>query len=729
MRRSRMAIVMTVFFSLFLLFLASPSESYYGSYPTTYPPTGYAAYGSYPTTYPTTGPYSYYGGSSNYYSPATNYSLPPITINLNINSLSYDSQSTPQYGGLSTGGTNYYSGNPSYGWSSSPYPLIGPGPTTYPTTPVRTPSASLVAILGPSPSLVAIPGPLTVPTVAVPGPLTAPTVAIPTTVGYPATYDFPFTHSASDGEYIYAAFQERGIKGRTAVAIFKSSDSGDCEYLSEITLYDKSTTDDSDSPPAVPDKLLIRGDLAIIGTAMAGTVYLVDISDKENPKLLNTLVLGKDLQEDETGNSRVSGLAVENQVLFASVYFSGQSKNIIYALDISDPANTDAEGDLLDSFVLEEEKGDYCSIYGMASIPGYLYISGVYKDDPAVLVMDISDPANLSLVNTLKTENEIRSVTVSENGGYLFGAVAVTEQYGPYEDGSFELTVISINDPENPQIISSSVELTGSQIFGYENIVVKDNYAYVATTSTSMPSRSKIYVFDVSNPEKPTLVESSKNIDGLGLNLYLASGNLCLHTENLTTGTTKNMTIFDISDPENLSVIKSIDLGSILGDALDGWGMSNSGSASGYTPVSYPVGYISPAYGYGYPPSYPVGYGGLGVNYPTYGYGYGGTGILGPDPTNGYGYGQSYSYVNPAYSGSGYYGGGYSTYPTTYGYSYGSPGGGFWGPDPTYGHGYSQSTYVNPAYAGSGYYGGGYSTYPTYGYGTATDMLTTMYAN
>ncbi len=192
---------------------------------------------------------------------------------------------------------------------------------------------------------------------------------------------FSFKLSAADDDCVYVAFGEAKGEGRQALAIFETSGSDDCEYLSHITLGD--TLDD------IPEKIIVRGELAVIGAYNGGTVYLIDISDKEYPELINKLALGRKYG----GTGGVTSLAIEDEVLFVSIEFEGSDKHIIYSLDISEPEETDEDDDLLDSYILDDD--DYQEIYNMVSVPGYLYISAKYKDDSTILIMDISEPDDL----------------------------------------------------------------------------------------------------------------------------------------------------------------------------------------------------------------------------------------------------------------------------------------------------------------------------------------------
>ncbi len=524
---------------------------------------------------------------------------------------------------------------------------------------------------------------------------------------------FSFKFSAADNDYIYVTFGETKGEGRQALAIFETSGSDDCEYLSHITLGD--TLDD------VPEKIIVRGDLAVIGTYSGGKVYLIDISDKEDPEIINKLVLGRKYG----GTGRVTSLAIEDKVLFVSIEFEGSAfegsgKHIIFSLDISDPEETDEDDDLLDSYKLDDD--DYQEIYNMVSVPGYLYISAKYEDDPTILIMDISEPDDLSIVETLDMKGE-KEVSVAINGDYLLATVQV-EDSSFLEEGACEFKVIDISDdPKDPEIISSSEEFNGRNRDWYENMVIKGNYAYVFVITEH--TETKIYVFDISDPLAPDLVEKSKSIDGMGAGLYFVDDRLCLQTSQI-------ITMFDISDPTDISVDETVDLHDILEDEdeLDGWGVDRSSSSyysssyyGGYTPPS-PWGdnYLCTGLGHYVPmepgDSFLSGLSGWGgPTYPptmaTFG-SYGGSGYSGP----GYG-GSPYPPSYPpfgSYGGSGYSGwggppyGGYSSYSS----------GGYTPPSYPYGNdmvGYPQPYDPYGNYFGSSPFGYQQRYYPSYPYG------------
>jgi len=464
---------------------------------------------------------------------------------------------------------------------------------------------------------------------------------------------FTFIHSASDGEHIYLPFDEGGGQNRGAIAILEASGSDDYEYLSHVTLGKKKAYDGYGSSTSA-SKMIVQDDLLVIGAMDKGAVYLVDVSDKAEPELINKLNVGEKYQSGGA-LSRVTGLAIEGEVLFVSVKFLGSYKHIIFSLDISNPEDTDEDDDVLDYYILDAD--DCQEIYTMVSTPGYLYITAKYEYDSTILIMDIANPDDLSLVETLDMKGEDQ-VSVAVNGDYLLAAVEVERG----SDGAYKLKVIDISgDPEDHEIISSSKEFSGqTDDYGSENMVIRDNYAYVFLRDTD---ETKIYVFDISDPEDPDLVETSRGVDGDGLTLYLVNNNrLCLHT-------TKTMKIFDISDPEDISVDETVDILDILEDELDDWGEERFS----ITHTDYP--------------NYPLSV------YPTYG-GYGGSGYSG--------------WGGPTYGGySSYSSGGY-TPPPPWESQFLSTGGGSYAPAPWGSAGSGYSGYGGPTYGGYGGSGPGW---------------------
>ncbi|MEW5802154.1 MAG: hypothetical protein AB1847_08630 [bacterium] len=479
-----------------------------------------------------------------------------------------------------------------------------------------------------------------------------------------ATAKFGLMYSAMDGDYTYVTFSENGGQNRGGLAIFETSDSGEYKYLSHVVLAEGGGGYDNRlGVPPLPGKIIVQDDLAVIGGNDLGVVYLVDVSDKEKPVRINTLKLAGD---DDNGADHILGLAIEGQVLFVGIedldgtdLDSAGTTYTVFALDISDPENMDESASLLDSYEFES---DY-KVYSIASAPGYLYLPGKKCTEEdyglTIHILNTSDPKNLSLVhifNELGTapahEPELSiTAAMKPDGDYLLATVEASEEFGPFATAAYKLKIIDISDPINPKIVSSSGKLDGDQILGNEkDMVVKDHYAYVLAT-TRMPSKTKIDVFDIKDPNTPEIVDTSESVTGLGLGLYLSGDNkLCLHAG-------MNLAVFDISDPKNIFLVRTVDLEQMLEEELADWGQGADSLVyqSPYGPISTGMGYPPPV---PYPAGQYIGYGSAGLVNPYQVtpaggglYGLGGTGLAGAQATS------------PVYGGN--VSGAYSPYPSS----------------------------------------------------------------
>jgi len=513
-------------------------------------------------------------------------------------------------------------------------------------------------------------------------------------------------YSVAEGDYIYVLYQNMttgtgtgGIAGEAGLAIFEASGSDDYDYVSHIALYNGGSA--SGIVP-IPLGIVIQDDLAVIGAAK-GTIYFVDISDKDDPELINELVI-IDIDDDFYSSlSDAYPLAMKDDVLFVvtSEGVMGEgAETTIYAYDISNPDDTDEDDDL-DSYTLDD-----FDIHTMVIDSGYLYAAGnEANDEPSILVFDISDPEHLSLEKTFTNlgGDDYSHVNLAVNGYYLMATVSLDEDSSDYEDHGFKFKIINISDPENPALVYSSGKLEGVPLPDQKNIACSGNHVFVLTTIGDYGSwisgatwwfdassfDSKVYVFDVTDPPNADQVETSSKYDGAGRGLYVvATDRLCLHTDT-------ELIIFDISDPTDLSLEETVNIYNIMDGKLDDsykyyYGMASSPSYGYYgSPYIYNNGYRNAAFsGYN---TYRLPYNNY-FNYPSYpgnvGYRYGN--YMGGIYPGGYGYNTGYYRNGPGYGtlyNIGYpnYGtgnlppyGGFYNYPSGYGYGYQRPYGSSW---------------------------------------------------
>jgi len=530
--------------------------------------------------------------------------------------------------------------------------------------------------------------------------------------------------SVADGDYIYVLYQNMlrisgsGESGEAGLAIFEASGSDDYDYVSHYSLIKGGSNVAPTSTGIIPTGIVIQDDLAVIGCFM-GPVFFVDISDKDDPDLINTLNLSDKVNQYEIADTGT--LAIKDDVLF--VVIDDDDETAICAYDISDPDDTDEDDDLLDSYTIDD-----FDIHTMVIDSGYLYVAGNEDDDePSILVFDISDPENLSLEETFTDldGDDYSRVDLAVKGDYLLATITIDQDASDYEDHGFKFKIINISDPLNPALVYSSSKIEGIPLDG-KNIAFSGDHVFLLTTigdhgnwmggmawwthQDEVLFESKVYVFDVSDPVNADQVESSSKYDGAGRGIYVvASDRLCLQTDT-------ELKNFDISDPTDLSLEETVKIYNTMDSKLDdNYYTYNPGSSSSYYPSPYTYGYdynrqasyngynpynnFTPYNNYSsYPGSSGYGYGRPYGGYSIYGEplpDYGGSYFSGYGPNTGY---NSYS------SGSGY---GQPPFGGNPNYGYGTPYGGYGG------SGYSG--YGNPTYGGYGGYGGYGSPYGGYG--------------
>ncbi|MGA1870600.1 MAG: hypothetical protein ACMUJM_18860 [bacterium] len=454
---------------------------------------------------------------------------------------------------------------------------------------------------------------------------------------------------AIDKDYIYSLikFEPNPLNYQSYtcdLVIFQSSISDDYEYISDIRLFEG-------GPPTngyFPHKIIVQDDLAIIGTMGFDEemvrVYIVDVSDKENPAMLRSLDLPHHFPNDGTYMFNIGGMAVESNVLYLCVSYRYDNKTALYSIDITNPEEMVGNNSVLDLLTIDYQ------IYDMVSASNHLYLAGTEADteDQRVLIVNTSNPSNIFLSNTCDLGGIKEGKTnIVLNGATLFAVVQASGETGldvfrSNEESSSVLKIIDVANPEQPHIVSSSSEVKGrpgTPNWGHELIVKKNNYAYMLVRDGQ---GSKIHVFNISNLKNPQLVNTEKvtedvyttprNEEDCGMGLYLVDGKLYHHIG-------EKINIFDISNPLDISLVANIDL--FIRMLAGGYDMpvlqeyenpylTSPPSLYGYG------GYRSYPSPYGYavsPPPSLYGYGGYRSYPSSYGYGiYGGYGSFMPGP-------------------------------------------------------------------------------------------------
>ncbi len=347
--------------------------------------------------------------------------------------------------------------------------------------------------------------------------------------------------------------------------IFDISDSSSPEELSRLYLPGNYTS-------TAEYSLIIENNYAYITRGKAG-LCIVDINDPAQPELVTsfmtpTIAYGIDLMDD-----------------YAVVCGSGG----LYLIDISDPENPMLESRLEPrggnelrvsghyAFVASRSEGMLVFnlnnpqtielINGFPDNGGFhqIEIAGDYAflDNYYMIVLDISDPYEISLVGEIETTGCTSDIAIVDNLAFV-----ARSHYG--------MTILDITDPANPAFVGGSdQQVTADQIEADGNIVIT--------------AAEGINLFDVSTPSSPELMYSySENQNDFysviaeqnilyagGFHIYDISDIQAPIDLNRADFSVQDMAladdytffacgsdglkVFDTSDPENFSLVYSDD--------------------------------------------------------------------------------------------------------------------------------------------------------------------------
>jgi hypothetical protein len=202
------------------------------------------------------------------------------------------------------------------------------------------------------------------------------------------------------------------------------------------------------------------------------TVYIMDVSDPENPVSLDSY-LSPVMTWD---------LVVRDSLAFVACWWDG-----VRILNFEDPNNL-----TLIAHAMGWQSGgvpgvDYCYAQAVDVNDNYLYIVDYEpfsnEDTYGLYIIDISDPAYPTLINRFQNITSYpNDVKVKDDKVYI------ADGYGGVE-------VVDVTDPLNPSVIGY-VDL----VDGSTGITIEGNYAYVSEYILG-----GLQVVDISNPSNPTL--------------------------------------------------------------------------------------------------------------------------------------------------------------------------------------------------------------------------------
>jgi len=266
--------------------------------------------------------------------------------------------------------------------------------------------------------------------------------------------------------------------------------------------------------------------LDIFADENAGFVYAVN--DDGGSEELNIVKIS----DQSTYDINLDGNANANAILKqgAYIYIASDDGDEIKvwrggqggwtALQLHDTYNTGGNDNGNDVFVLGN----------------YAYVA----TDDDFYVLNISDPDNVTMEDSIDFNFDINDVYVSGNYAYL-----------ATDDNDQELTIVDVSNPSNILPVSGGTYDTDSGSNGI-SIWVDSTTAYIGTANNgggfSSCANSEMYVIDVSNPGSPSCLGSYDVTDQV--NDVQVSGNYAYLATN---DNSSEMLIIDISNPASIS--------------------------------------------------------------------------------------------------------------------------------------------------------------------------------
>ncbi len=175
-----------------------------------------------------------------------------------------------------------------------------------------------------------------------------------------------------------------------------------------------------------------------------------------------------------------------------------------------------------------------CYASHLQIIGNYLYLA----TPPDLNIIDISSPANPTLIGRFEETDEYSPVMVSVFGNYAY----LISEYGGEIFNNYELNVLSIVDVHNPVLIE-----TQPLDFEPNDLLVVDNYAFISSVNHGFPGAlSFLFAYDISIPESPTQIDTL-SFPGNWSSIDISGNYAVVGAEYVN--------IVDISDPANLTIL------------------------------------------------------------------------------------------------------------------------------------------------------------------------------
>lgn len=289
------------------------------------------------------------------------------------------------------------------------------------------------------------------------------------------------------------------------------------------------------------------GNYAYIGSERRNGVLIYDISNPDAPIRASYYA--------PSNSADMEDIKVANGI----GYFASNLGGGLHIVDVSKPANPQLLGRI------SSANGGYDSVHKVALWKNFVFIPNNGKS-PAILVFDVSNPANPVLFKTIMSKDPkwVNDMDIQDNGA---GSVRLyTAGWG----GKCDIWDITNIASAAPVLLGSF----GAGIDGSSASATPDGN-FLAYSRKTIDGTSEVTIYNISNPQSVT-VASTITMSAFGMSAVAPHdpkivGNL-LYVSWFQAGTV----IFDITNPNKPILVGSYDtwLGPVNASQLDGnWGV------------------------------------------------------------------------------------------------------------------------------------------------------------
>ncbi len=295
----------------------------------------------------------------------------------------------------------------------------------------------------------------------------------------------------------------------------------------DITDLSNITVKGTCNVPGFPNRVQVQGDYAYIGNtdySGDGGINVIDVSDPANPTFVTTYysfaehfaVAGNTLAF--TGSSmacKILDISTPTEPTLAyeyplpnfisDIYVDGDyaytGNNGFRVFDISDKNNPVQVGYSATDGSIVRTAGDKA-----------VYIFESMSSNNPVMVMDISDPANPSLLGQYISPVMTNDLEVRGNNAFV----------SCWWDG---IRIVNFDDPANPVLVSHFMGWTNGGTPGVtfcyaQALDVEDNYLYIIDYGPFSEEDTKgLYILDISDFQNPVLVKRFTDFSAYGYDL------------------------------------------------------------------------------------------------------------------------------------------------------------------------------------------------------------------